>query len=265
MARAMVLMISRPLSSHYMPTAWSIPDLLSANRSLTAHRGGRRRCQEACRGLPLEAGKQLGMVIGKRSRWPCRSVMLPHDLVGELHQRPRLAQRSPKVLSADVEQSVVRLVLEAEQPAQQTGRLLATRHDLLHELRCLAMVLAACAPAERRTAGCVRRGDACKNRQCSGRAGVFDVAAFTSDQLRDVEELAGVLQTSSGLCRVAWLGARRAACHARLSNVVTSGPVRVIASARSSATIGGASARSRSISASAVSAMPARLPVQRCT
>jgi hypothetical protein len=64
------------------------------------------------------------------------------DLFGERHQIRCLPQGGRQILSADIEQAVVRLVLEIDQPAQRVGCRLAAWRDLLEERRRLAMILA---------------------------------------------------------------------------------------------------------------------------
>ena len=80
-------------------------------------RAGRRAAPETLeRDVPvlaLEAGFALGLQRGDED-WRLASDYF----LGELEQRPRLSKRGSQVLTANVEQSVLCIVLEAQEPPQ---------------------------------------------------------------------------------------------------------------------------------------------------
>lgn len=111
-----------------------------------------------------------------------------------------------KIPPADVEQPIVRLVLEAEEATETVGRLRPPRLDLCHKPDGLLMVLPARAATESRAARRIRRGDPRQDRKGGGGTGVFQVPSFPGYQLRDFEELAGVPEARTGLVDRAGLG-----------------------------------------------------------
>ena len=128
-------------------------------------------------------------------------VLAEHDFVCELDERLCLADGCAQIGTADVEESIVGLVLEREEPAKRLSRAFAAGLHLLNQGDCFAVVLAARATTKRLAAGCVGRGDAREDSDSGRGAAVLHVVAFAGGELRDIEKLARVLEARFGVAR----------------------------------------------------------------
>lgn len=118
----------------------------------------------------------------------------PQDCLRKLDQIARLAQRRLELLTANIEQAVVRLVLEAQQAPKRGRCLIPAGFDLREERGRFTMILAACSPAERCAAGCVTGSYPSEYGKRGRCACVVDVLAFFGDQLRYLHEASRVAQ-----------------------------------------------------------------------
>jgi hypothetical protein len=111
-----------------------------------------------------------------------------------------LAQGCLEVLTANVEEAVVRLILEAQQPTQSFGCFRTLWLDLLNESGGLLMILTARAASKRSTTRRIRSSDSCQDGESAGGAGIFHVPGFASGHLGDFEEFPAMSEASTCLC-----------------------------------------------------------------
>jgi hypothetical protein len=117
-----------------------------------------------------------------------------HDSLSECNQVVRLTQGRLELTTTYVEQAVMRLSLEIQQPPERLRRTLAVWLDDLDQIHGGTMILAPRPASQNLATRSVGRSDPGKDDERGGLTRILDVVAFSGDQFGDVYELVCMAQ-----------------------------------------------------------------------